>query len=244
MKVLIINGSYRKKNTYNLLKKIESLMVGNEIEFCNINDFDIKPCVGCENCMRKGTCPINDEAKIILDKMIDADGIIIGSPIHLRQISGALKVVFDRACSWYHRSPIVGKPVFFVTTTQVTGSKNAIAYLKDLSVQWGTIYTGFLSKTVFNYDKPVAIGDFKLFLQFLNNNIQTKYKPTFKQIFEFNTQKVLAEQILPLDNVFWEEKGYLDNPYFYRCKVNVVKRFSGFLYYKFLSKIISKNKKV
>lgn len=243
MKILIINGSYRKQNTFKLLQRLELLLEGNEIDFCNISEFNIKPCVGCENCMRKGICPLKDDAKVLLDKMVEADGIIIGSPIHLRQISGALKVLFDRACSWYHRSPIVGKPIYFVTTTQVTGSKNAVTYLKDLSVQWGTIYSGSLSKTLFNYDKPINKSDLKTFVTYLNKDNRIKYRPSFKEVFEFNTQKVLAEEILPLDKVFWKEKGYLDSPYFYDCRISVFKRLSGFLFYKFLSNIISKNKK-
>ena len=242
MKILIINGSYRKKNTYGLLKRIEPLLGDNEIDFINIKDYDIKPCTGCENCMRKGTCPIKDDAKTLLDKMETADGIIIGSPVHLRQLSGALKVIIDRACSWYHRSPIVGTPIFFVTTTQVTGSKNTLKYLKDLSIQWGTIYSGSVCRTLFNIDKSFKDNEFKLFLRYLNIDNRNQYKPSMKQVMEFNTQKVLAEEILPLDKVYWEEKGYLKKPYFYDCRINIFKRALGFVYYKFLSNIISKNK--
>ena len=36
------------------------------------------------------------------------------------------------------------------------------------------------------------------------------YKPTFKQIIEFNTQKVLGVNIIPLDMEYWEIKGYED----------------------------------
>lgn len=242
MKVLIINGSYRKQNTYGLLKRIEPLLVGNEIDFCNIKDFDIRPCTGCENCLRKGLCPIKDDANKLLLKMEEADGIIIGTPVHLRQLSGALKVLIDRACSWYHRSPLVGKPIYFVTTTQVTGSKNTIKYLEDLSIQWGTIHTGNLSRTLFNIDKPLKKDDFKQFITYLDNTNKRKYKPSFRQVFEFNTQKVLAEQILPLDKVYWEDKGYIAQPYFYTCRINIFKKFMGFVFYKFLSNIISKNK--
>ncbi len=242
MKILMINGSYRKKNTYGLLKKIESLLSEHDIEVCNISDYNIKPCVGCENCIRKGNCHINDDADILLSKMIEADGIIIGSPVHLRQIPGALKVLFDRGCSWYHRSPLVGKPIFFVTSTQVTGTKNSLKYLKDLTVQWGIIFTGSIKRTVFNYDKPIEKKAFNIFLKYLDGNNRKKYSPSFKEIYEFNTQKVLAEEILPLDKAYWQEKGYLDMPYFYKCRVNVFKRVFGFVYYTFLSHIISKNK--
>lgn len=243
-KILIINGSQRKKNTFTVLQKISELLGDHDLEFINIKDYNVKPCAGCENCLRKGTCHIEDDASKVLEKMIEADGIIIGSPVYLRHISGYLKNIFDRACSWYHRSPIVGKPVFFVTTTQVTGSKASMRYLKDLSVQWGTIYAGHISRTLFTIDKPYLESDLSTFIKYLNKDNLIHYRPSIKQIIEFNTQKILAEEILPIDLSFWEEKAYIQKPYFFKCKINYVKRLIGFLYYKLLKRIISKNKNV
>ena len=241
-KILIINGSQRKKNTFNVLKRIEKEFSNDEVEFINVSDYNVKPCIGCEQCLRKGICHIQDDSTKILNMMIEADGIIIGTPIYLRQIPGNLKNIFDRGCEWYHRSPIVGKPVFFVTTTQVTGTKSAMIYLRDLTVQWGIIYTGKINRTVFNLDKPLDLKNLIKFKKYLNKDNLKKYKPTLKQVFEFNTQKVLAEEILPIDQEYWEEKGYIDNPYFFKCKINPIKRILGFLYYKVLKNLISKNK--
>lgn len=241
--VLIINGSIRKKTTYSLLKKIESHFGEFEVEFLNIKDYDIKPCTGCENCMRNGTCTINDEANIVLTKISDADGIIFGSPVYLRQLSGYLKVLFDRGCLWYHRSPLVGKPVFFVTTTQVTGSKATVKYLNDLSAQWGTINAGSISRNMFNIENKIEYKLLDNFKYYMNDINKKKYEPTFKQIIEFNTQKVLAVNILTLDKKYWAEKGYIDKPYFYDCRINVFKRLIGTAYYNILNYFIAKNKK-
>jgi len=243
-KILIINGSQRKKTTYNLLNNLTEYLSEHEIEFINVGDYQVKPCVGCEHCLRKGTCPIKDDAKIVLDKMVEADGIIIGSPIYLRHIPGYLKNIFDRGCAWYHRSPLVGKPMFFVMTTQVTGRKNALKYLKDLSVQWGTIDTGTVSRTTFTLDKNPLKKDLIEFKKYLNKDNLKHYKPSFKRIIEFQTQKILAEEILPIDLVFWKEQGYINRPYFFQCKINLCKRTIGFIYYKFLKNIIAKNKRV
>jgi multimeric flavodoxin WrbA len=243
-KILIINGSPRKKNTYGLLKRIEKEFKYDTIDFLYVSDYDVKPCVGCEGCLRKGICHIKDDASIILNKMIEADGIIIGSPIYLRQIPGNLKNIFDRGCAWYHRSPIVGKPIFFATTTQVTGTKALMKYFKDLTVQWGTIYAGSINKNLFNLEKPYRIKKLNKFKKYLDINNLKKYRPSMKQIFEFHTQKVLASEILPLDKIYWDEKGYMDKPYFYTCRINLVSRSIGYFYYKFLKNIISKNKTV
>lgn len=240
--VLIINGSLRKKSTYSLLKRIELLFNDFNVDFINLKDYNIKPCVGCEHCIRQGSCLIQDEGAILLAKISAADGIIIGSPVYLRQISGYLKVLFDRACAWYHRSPLVGKPIFFVTTTQVTGSKATLKYLNDLSIQWGTINTGHISRNTFNSKQDIDIKSLKKFNYYMDPNNKKKYKPTLKQLFEFSTQKVLAVNILPLDKEYWSKKGYLDKPYFYNCQINIVKRFISLAYFKLLTYFIAKNK--
>ncbi|MBN2653462.1 MAG: flavodoxin family protein [Spirochaetales bacterium] len=241
-KILIINSSIRKKSTYSLLKRIEALLGESEVEFVNIKDFNIRPCTGCENCLRKGTCPLSDDANLLLSQITSADGIIIGTPVYLRHISGYLKVLIDRACAWYHRPALAGKPVFFVTTTQVTGSRQAVRYLQDLSVQWGTIYAGALPRTMFNLEKELKKRTFSKFLFYLDDKNTTKYRPSFKQLLEFHTQKVLAVNILPLDLEYWREKGYIDKPYYYDCRITLCKRFLGHLYYKMLSYFIGKNK--
>lgn len=242
-KIVIVNSSIRKKTTYNLLKKIQGLLSEYEVEFLDIKDFEIKPCTGCENCLRKGQCLIKDEASVILDKISNADGIIIGTPVYLRQISGYLKLLVDRGCAWYHRSPLVGKPILFVTTTQATGSKQANNYLEDLSIQWGTIDTGHISRNLFNEDNELDEVYVKQFKYYLKDSSQAKYKPTYKQIIEFSTQKVLAVNVLPLDLSYWTQKGYIDKPYYYPCRISIIKRIIGWSYYKMLSYFIGKNKK-
>jgi len=160
----------------------------------------------------------------------------------MRQLSGYIKVLFDRGCAWYHRSPLIGKPIFFVTATQVTGSKPTIKYLNDLSVQWGTINTGNISRNTFNIKNEVKSKSLYNFKFYLEEKNKRKYTPTLKQIIEFNTQKVLAINILPLDREYWAAKGYIDRPYFYNCRINLFKRFAGAIYYKILNYFISKNK--
>ena len=241
-RIVIINSSMRKKSTYSLLKRIESFFGDYQVEFLSIKDFDIKPCIGCENCLRRGNCNIKDEANILLTKISESDGIIICTPVYLRQISGYLKVLIDRGCAWYHRSPLVGKPIFFVTTTQVTGSKQAISYLNDVSLQWGTINTGSISRTMFNLEKEIKQESLSKFMYYMDGNNKKKHKPKLKQIIEFHTQKVLAVNILPLDLAFWTEKGYINKPYFYECRINIFKRIIGSSYYKMLSYFIYKNK--
>lgn len=54
-KVLAINSSVRKNNTYNLLKKIEKKLGEKNIilDIINLADYNISECIGCELCITK-----------------------------------------------------------------------------------------------------------------------------------------------------------------------------------------------
>lgn len=244
--VVIINGSVRKKGTHDLLKDFSKLLAAHNVnsEIINLGEQKIEACAGCERCITKGSCPLKDDVDSIFEKIKEADGIVLGSPIYLRQISGTLKTLIDRGCSWYHRSPLVGKPIMFALSTQVTGIKQAIAYLKDLSVQWGTIYCGSISRNVFNRESLKKDKIPKKFLKYLDGNQRRDYKPSIKEVIEFNTQKVLAIHIVPLDKEYWTSNSYLDLPYYYPCKISAFKRFPGWIYFVFLNNLIGKNKRV
>lgn len=240
-KIIVINSSLRKKTTDQLLHRITESLHGYTIDYVHLKDYSIQPCIGCEQCLREGHCPLPDDAGALLDRIQQADGIIIGTPVYLRQISGLLKLLIDRGCAWYHRSPLVGKPILFVTTTQVSGSQQAARYLKDLSLQWGTIHTGTISRTLFDRDKQVDPRSTQRFTHFLEPVHRSKYRPSLRQVMEFNTQKVLAQHVLPFDRAYWQDHGYLDQPYYYPCRMGMIHRLMGFLYFQLLSHIMGRN---
>lgn len=249
-KVLIINASIRKKNTYKLLKKIENLLINHKeqeninIEFINIIDYKIQPCIGCQTCIKTSTCPINDDCNKILEKIKLASGIVIGTPVYLRQPPGYFKMLLDRACSWYHRTPIAGKPILTVTTTQASGSRQTNALLKDISNQFGLIPTGSISKTVFNYESEINPKKIKKFLYYLNNQNTKKYTPQLNQIIEFSTQKMLsASAIIEADKKYWIKKQWINKPYYFPCRINPIYRILGYIYFKTGLYFINKNKK-
>ena len=110
MKVLAVNSSRRKVNTYKLLKEIQEILQEENIEtdIINLYDYTIKPCVGCELCILKGTCSLQDDVPALMNKFLEYDGIILSLPVYLRSVSGMLKTFVDRTCSWYHRPVLAG----------------------------------------------------------------------------------------------------------------------------------------
>ena len=67
-KILLINASNRKKNTYNLLLSIERILKekGLQTEIINLSDYKIDFCKGCEVCVLKGKCFVKDYSHLIV----------------------------------------------------------------------------------------------------------------------------------------------------------------------------------
>ena len=99
MKILGIVCSPRKEgNTAILVNKIlkEAKKHGAKIEILRIPEMNLLPCDGCESCHDAGKCRIDDDMQKIYDKLLDADGIILGSPVYFWSVSGQAKIFMDR----------------------------------------------------------------------------------------------------------------------------------------------------
>ena len=102
MKVIAINGSPRKNgNTSILIQTVfeELKTQGIETEEVNVGRKNFRGCLACMKCAetQDGHCVIkNDNLNDIIDKMREADGIILGSPVYCADLSGQMKVFIDR----------------------------------------------------------------------------------------------------------------------------------------------------
>jgi len=106
MKVLGISCGRRMSNTEIMVK--EALMgaeeAGAEVEFIRLHDLYIKPCTGCNSCVIDlmersggGKCSLKgDDFPFIDDKIMESDGLILGSPIYEKSPTGQLKSLEDR----------------------------------------------------------------------------------------------------------------------------------------------------
>lgn len=104
-KALFINGSPRKNgNTAQLLKRAMegAREAGAEVELINLYDrsLNYKGCMSCFACKikggKKGICSFKDDLQPILQKAIDADVLVCGSPVYVHYPSANLRAFMER----------------------------------------------------------------------------------------------------------------------------------------------------
>ena len=103
MKVVAFNGSARKDgNTAILIRRVLQVLEakGIETELIQLAGERIRGCNACRTCYstKNKRCIIEDDnVNAYIQKMVEADGIILGSPVYFSMMSPELKALMDRA---------------------------------------------------------------------------------------------------------------------------------------------------
>lgn len=103
MKVIAFNGSPRRDgNTYTLLNKVLEPIkqAGIDTEIVQVGGTNIRGCIACHKCIESQNkrCVINNDiANACIEKMIEADAIILGSPTYFANMSPEIKALIDRS---------------------------------------------------------------------------------------------------------------------------------------------------
>ena len=99
MKIIGILGSERKGgNTEVMLDAAmgEAQKHGIIVDMVPLRGKTIAPCDGCSGCAKTGKCVIDDDAREILEKMTESDGIIWATPVYFWSMTGQTKTLMDR----------------------------------------------------------------------------------------------------------------------------------------------------
>src|SRR5512136_288519 len=106
MKVLGIFGSPRRGGNTEILLE-EALKgaeaEGAEVERLHLTDINITPCKECHGCDRTGECILQDDMQKIYPKLLEADVIILASPIFFYGVSAWAKSLIDRSQAFWPR---------------------------------------------------------------------------------------------------------------------------------------------
>ncbi len=99
LKVLMLNGSPRPNGNIALaLREMEQVFEESGVEYENIQlgKTDIRGCIACETCRKRGKCVFDDIVNELAVKFEAADGLVIGSPVYYGSANGTLVSALQR----------------------------------------------------------------------------------------------------------------------------------------------------
>ena len=99
MKVLLLNGSPKANgNTALALKEMADIFAkeGIEAEIIHVGNREIRGCIACGNCGKKGKCVFDDLVNDVAPKFAEADGLVVGSPVYYAGANATVMAFMQR----------------------------------------------------------------------------------------------------------------------------------------------------
>ena len=123
-KVLILSGSPRKNGNSDILCDEfarGAAEAGNHVEKIRVSEKNIGFCRACYACRGTGVCAIKDDMAEVLRKMIDADVLVLASPVYFYSIDAQLKALIDRTVArWLD---VKNKEFYYIVTAADSGKE-------------------------------------------------------------------------------------------------------------------------
>jgi multimeric flavodoxin WrbA len=99
MQILGISGSPRRGgNTEIIINEALSAAVseGAKVTFICLSDYQLAPCTACGTCFDTRQCTIQDDVETLYQQILNADGLVLGSPSYFQGITAQMKTFIDR----------------------------------------------------------------------------------------------------------------------------------------------------
>jgi multimeric flavodoxin WrbA/putative sterol carrier protein len=147
--IVAVNGSPHAGigNTAQMIEMLRPTLAENgfELEVIHLAGKNIEYCTGCAFCMEKGRCWIDDDHREITAKLLEADGIILASPVYFLQVTGQMKTFFDRSLAFGHKPRPTWKPGLAISVSAGLGETDTASYLAFLLRTFGAFPVGMLT---------------------------------------------------------------------------------------------------
>ncbi|MBE6765078.1 MAG: flavodoxin family protein [Ruminococcaceae bacterium] len=124
-KVLILSGSPRKGGNSDILCDEfakGARKAGHTVEKIRVAEKNIGYCRACYACRDTGVCAIKDDMADVMQKIIDADVLVLASPVYFYSIDAQLKTLIDRTVARW--TEVTDKEFYYIVTA-ADGEKEA-----------------------------------------------------------------------------------------------------------------------
>ena len=216
IKILAICGSPRREKSRTAQLTRELLAAAEGAEFLDVTRLNIGPCLACDRCHHLGYCVQKDDFNQIFEKMLDADGIVLASPVYIYQVSAQLKMFLDRFANPIHCLRLLGKYGAAVATAGGSGHDDTAAYLEQFLQRVGVQCVGKLACAL--EDGPVEADVVRQARELGSQLVEaiTARKEFPEQLRETESRRAYFRELMirrkdrwPWEYRYWQEKGWL-----------------------------------
>jgi multimeric flavodoxin WrbA/putative sterol carrier protein len=148
-RVAAVNGSPHEGfgNTSQMLAMLKEHLAQEDFDLEEIflSKQHIEYCAGCGMCIEKGACWIRDDHKGVVKKLLEADAVILASPVYFRQVTAQMKTFLDRSLGYGHRPRGTWKPGLAVSVSAGWGETEVAQYLAMCLRVYGAFAIGQLT---------------------------------------------------------------------------------------------------
>lgn len=221
-----------------------------DFEYIYLKEYTIEECRGCGLCFHKGEsfCPLQDDRDFILDKMHQADGLILVSQVYSLHITSTLKKVIDRLSFLFHRS-FMHETKGFIIAPKGTLFPDIPSYLKKILIGWQLDYVGTSTWTILEYlPEKVRIKRMRQIKKEMHRfytEIKNKKRrsPGIMQIVSFNVWKHRAslKSENDADYRYFKDNGLFTKAYYRDAPINPVKKLLAAIVFRMALRYMKKN---
>lgn len=218
MKILLICASPRKKKsrTFALAKEVlrAALDKGAKAETIHLCDCKISFCRHCELCHKRiMRCPIKDGAIKIMEKMLEADGIILATPNYLNHVTASMKALFDRAAHFTHCRRLLDKYIAGVVSSGSGHDQGVLDYIRYYAHACAAQYSGGVSSAAYavgqKLQEAYALGE-----KLVSDSKEKKVYPGQRELIEKGRQHFariirMRKEEWVQEYRYWLERGWL-----------------------------------
>lgn len=232
-------GTQSRKATYRAVQEFEQNLKEHgdvEFEYVFLSDYRLEFCRGCKLCFNKGEqyCPLKDDRDALLEKMQNADGIILATPNYAFHVSARMKNLLDRLAFIYHWPRFFGKACTAVVVQGNTGGGEIAKYLCASAEHMGFHSSkGCWARTL----DPMTARQEKVLRERVKQAAARFYRelqrptptPSFFRLMIFRMARTGIKAVSPdfRDYEVYRDMGWYQSDYYYATSLGPVKKVAG-----------------
>ncbi len=164
-KILVISASGRKGgNSDTLCDEFSrgAKEAGHKVEKIRLAEKKLGYCTGCYACQKLHRCVQKDDGNKIVQKMLDADVIVLATPVYFYSMNGYMKTLIDRTVSrWDDFGEFKGTEFWLIVTAADESHKNMKSTLEAFRGFMRDCMEGSIEKGVIYGTGAYEVGDIK-----------------------------------------------------------------------------------